>query len=91
MMFPHTRLLLPSVVVCCIAVLPTAAAFSTATTTKLKSTATGRMMTAGPLRALTERQQQFWEDVESGLDDIESFYKSKMGLDIDRIRQFGRR
>ena len=42
------------------------------------------------LAALTERQQQFWEDVETGLDDIESYYEKK-GLDIDRLRQFGRR
>jgi len=44
-----------------------------------------------PLQALTERQQQFWEDVESGLDDIERYYREKRGLDIERIRQFGRR
>ena len=42
------------------------------------------------LSALTERQMQFWEDVEEGLDDIENFY-AKKGEDIDRIRQFGRR
>lgn len=41
------------------------------------------------LAALSERQQQFWEDVEMGLDDIEDYYKNK-GMDIDRIRQFGR-
>ena len=40
--------------------------------------------------ALTERQLQFWEDVEDGLDDIEAFY-AKKGENIDRIRQFGRR
>jgi hypothetical protein len=44
-----------------------------------------------PLAALTERQQQFWEDVERGLDDIADFYQSKKGMDIDRIRQFGKR
>ena len=33
---------------------------------------------------------QFWEDVESGLDDIENFY-AKKGQSIDRIRQFGKR
>lgn len=43
-----------------------------------------------PLSALTERQMQFWEDVEEGLDDIEAFY-AKQGLDIDRIRRFGKR
>ena len=42
------------------------------------------------LDALSERQMQFWEDVEDGLDDIESFY-AKKSLSIDRIRQFGKR
>ena len=42
------------------------------------------------LSALTERQMQFWEDVEEGLDDIESFF-AKKGQNIDRIRQFGKR
>ena len=42
------------------------------------------------LSALTERQMQFWEDVEDGLDDIENFY-AKKGQSIDRIRQFGKR
>ena len=42
------------------------------------------------LSALSERQLQFWEDVEDGLDDIENFY-AKKGQSIDRIRQFGRR
>jgi maltose-binding protein MalE len=42
------------------------------------------------LNALSERQMQFWEDVEEGLDDIENFYQKK-GMDIDRIRQFGKR
>lgn len=42
------------------------------------------------LSALTNRQLQFWEDVEEGLDDIENFYKKK-GQSIDRIRQFGKR
>lgn len=42
------------------------------------------------LQALTDRQMQFWEDVEDGLDDIEEFYW-KRGQDIDRIRQFGKR
>ena len=41
-------------------------------------------------KVLTIRQVQFWEDVESGLDDIENFYKKK-GQSIDRIRQFGKR
>jgi hypothetical protein len=42
------------------------------------------------LHALTERQMQFWEDVEEGLDDIEQFY-AKQGESIERIRQFGKR
>ena len=37
--------------------------------------------------ALTERQLQFWEDVEEGLDDIENFF-AKKGQRIDRIRKF---
>lgn len=54
----------------------------------VSSTATPRFPTS--LNALSERQMQFWEDVEEGLDDIEDFYE-KQGLDIDRIRQFGKR
>ncbi len=42
------------------------------------------------LDALTERQKQFWEDVESGLDDIERYYRERGG-NIDRIRRFGMR
>ena len=42
------------------------------------------------LRALTDRQVQFWEDVDSGLNDIEKYY-NKQGLKIDRIRRFGMR
>lgn len=41
------------------------------------------------LGALTERQMQFWEDVDAGLDDIENFYVKK-GQDIDRIRIFAK-
>jgi hypothetical protein len=44
----------------------------------------------GCLKALTERQMQFWEDVEEGLDDIEEFY-AKKGQNIERIRDFGKR
>jgi hypothetical protein len=40
--------------------------------------------------ALSERQMQFWEDVDKGLDDIEAFF-AKKGQDIDRIRQFTKR
>jgi hypothetical protein len=42
------------------------------------------------LAALSERQMQFWEETEEGLDDIEDFY-AKKDQDIDRIREFGRR
>lgn len=42
------------------------------------------------LDALTERQEQFWEDVEEGLDGIENYYK-KRGGNINRIRRFGMR
>lgn len=39
---------------------------------------------------LTERQIQFWEDVDNGLDEIENFY-AKKGQNIDRIRTFSKR
>lgn len=42
------------------------------------------------LSALTERQMQFWEDVDDGLVDVEQVYAAK-GQDIDRIRTFGKR
>jgi aspartate beta-hydroxylase len=39
--------------------------------------------------ALTERQQQFWEDVEGGLEGIERFYlKQNNGQNLERIRTF---
>jgi hypothetical protein len=41
------------------------------------------------LTALTERQLQFWEDVDAGLDDIENFY-AKKNQNIDRIRRFAK-
>ena len=69
-----------------IMLLATAAAFTPPTFyTQLPKTATTN------LAALSERQQQFWEDVESGLDGIENYYNDTENLDIDRIRQFGRR
>jgi len=40
--------------------------------------------------ALTQRQEQFWEDVEDGLDEIENYYKRR-DMNIDRIRRFGMR
>lgn len=45
--------------------------------------------TESNLSALTERQMQFWEDVDEGLDDIENFY-AKKGESIDRIRVFSK-
>jgi hypothetical protein len=42
------------------------------------------------LGALTERQEQFWEDVEEGLDGIENYYVERGG-NINRIRRFGMR
>lgn len=51
--------------------------FSTTTATSARS-------------ALTERQRQFWEDVETGLDDIEAYYKAQGTDNIDRIRTFGK-
>ena len=42
------------------------------------------------LAALTERQMQFWEDVEEGLDAVERVFAPK-GQNIDRIRLFGKR
>lgn len=40
--------------------------------------------------SLSERQLQFWEDVEDGLDEIEEYYKKK-DMSIERIREFGKR
>jgi hypothetical protein len=54
--------------------------------------APGQRSTVTPshLSALTERQMQFWEDVEEGLLDIEEFYK-KSDMGIDRIWGFCKR
>ena len=41
-------------------------------------------------KQLTDRQLQFWEDVDEGLDDIESFWEKK-NKNIDRIRLFALR
>lgn len=46
--------------------------------------------TSTRLAALTERQMQFWEDVDDGLVDVEQVYAAK-GQKIDRIRTFGKR
>lgn len=45
-------------------------------------------LAATQLGALTERQMQFWEDVEDGLKEIEDFYKKKGEGGIDRIWKF---
>lgn len=42
------------------------------------------------MKVLTDRQLQFWEDVDEGLDEIENFYR-KTGQNIERIRQFSKR
>lgn len=42
------------------------------------------------LHALTERQAQFWDHVDDGLNDIENYYRKKGG-NIDRVRRFGMR
>ena len=47
----------------------------------------GPLSSSSHLNALTERQLQFWEDVDDGLDDIEAFWVKK-GQDIDRVRRF---
>jgi hypothetical protein len=41
-------------------------------------------------RVLTDRQMQFWEDVDDGLNGIEEFYQ-KNGQNILRIREFSKR
>jgi hypothetical protein len=56
------------------------------TTTTLATTRSSSSLFA----ALTNRQLQFWEDVEEGLDDIENFFEKK-GQSIERIRKFGKR
>lgn len=69
-----------------------AAAFATRSAPK-KSASSPRAALLDPresstaLSALTERQTQFWEDVEDGLDDVERVYGDGS---IDRIRAFGR-
>jgi aspartate beta-hydroxylase len=54
------------------------------------TTATPQRSKEMVLLALTERQIQFWEDVEEGLDDIENYWLKKNGQSIDRIRTFGK-
>jgi hypothetical protein len=46
--------------------------------------------TATMKKQLTDRQLQFWEDVDEGLNDIESFW-GKKNQNIDRIRLFALR
>jgi len=40
-----------------------------------------------PLSALSERQMQFWEDVEDGLNEIEKSFEGER-INIDRVREF---
>ena len=47
-----------------------------------------RTPTPVALSALTERQIQFWEDIDDGIDDIAAYYEGK-GQSLDRIRAFG--
>jgi hypothetical protein len=61
--------------------------FTTTSSFAVLSSCTKRVWS---LSALTERQMQFWEDVEDGLTDLESFW-AKQGLDVDRIRTFAKR
>ena len=75
--------------------IPTATAFLTANNKARQNPASGTAAIEGRtiecfrLNALTERQQQFFEDVEAGLFDIEAFWLKK-GQDIDRVRRFKR-
>jgi hypothetical protein len=46
---------------------------------------------AMPRFALTERQMQFWEDVEDGLTEIESCFRKHEGQSLERIRKFAER
>lgn len=62
-----------------VALLETTSAFSL-------TPATARPVTTNhALFALSERQMQFWEDVEEGLQNVETVYKEQ-NLDIDRIK-----
>ena len=73
--------------------IPTVTAFLTANKEARQNPASGTAAIEGRtiecfrLNALTERQQQFFEDVEAGLFDIEAFWLKK-GQDIDRVRRF---
>lgn len=49
-----------------------------------------RSIAVSQLGVLTERQMQFWEDVQDGLKDIEEFYRKK-DMNIDRIWGFCQR
>ena len=50
-----------------------------------------RTTAVAPLAALSERQMQFWEDVEDGLRDIQDFHQKQGTGDIDRIWAFCQR
>ena len=50
-----------------------------------------RTTAVAPLAALSERQMQFWEDVEDGLRDIQDFHQKQGTGDIDRVWAFCQR
>ena len=58
--------------------------------TKRRTAASDDDTTTTIKKQLTDRQLQFWEDVDEGLDDIESFWEKK-NKNIDRIRLFALR
>jgi hypothetical protein len=62
--------------------LSVAAAFAPTTTTRPRAATTRTH-----LAVLTERQVQFWEDVQEGLQDIEEFYQ-KSNLGLERLWDF---
>ena len=71
--------------------LSSSATCTTRTSTLCRSTTTPTTSSASfTVKKLTDRQYQFWEDVDDGLDAIEAFY-AKQNQTIDRIRQFALR
>ena len=64
-------------------------AFAPNDITPCRSAVSSQPRDVSPLAAtLTDRQLQFWEDVEDGLDDVSAVFEGK-GFDIERIRAFG--
>lgn len=70
------------------------ATMMTANNGNTRPAVTGRRTVVVMYAALSERQMQFWEDVEDGLDDIEQKYGGSVDGQttscIDRIREFGK-